>query len=189
MMKTDATIRMSSQVGKHRLWGGLAMVGALCYLIVGVMLATLGSEVDPRIELLSLLWALGCICGLLGIATLGVTGNHFLGRIAVGWTIVAYAVAAVDAFIISIGIYTTESSLLYSISRLGTLVGMLLVGIAVLLTRRWTGWRKFSPFAIPLAIPLAILFGVITATTPTIEIFVALAWFIIGYAIWSATVE
>lgn len=184
-MKTSTSIEMYSHVGKQRLWGSFAMVGALCYLVVGIILATVGETADPRTEILSMLWALGCICGLVGMATLGVTGNHFLGRIAIGWTIFAYGLVAVDALLIAIGTYPIESSPLFALTRLSTLVGILLVGIAVMLTHRWTGWRKFSPFALPLAIPITILVGVITGTQPNIVIFAALAWLLIGYAIWS----
>jgi hypothetical protein len=186
-MKTSTNIQISREVGQHRMWGGLAIVGAFCYLIGGIILTAMEGESSPRLELLSLLWALGCICGLVGIATLGVTGNHFLGRIALAVAFLAYALAGLDAILINVGMYT--SSPLFAISRLGTLVGMLLVGIATLLTRRWAGWRKFSPFALPLAVPVAILFGIATGTAPTIVLFIALAWFIIGYAIWSTPVE
>ncbi len=184
-MNTDASIEVIKKVDRHRLLGGLAMGGALCYGVLAFILVTQGFTYPPAVELLAVLWALGCICGLLGMAALGATGNNFLGRIALGIAILFYAIAAVDALLIVLNVYTGLESPFFAISRLGTLVAMLLVGIATLLARRWSGWRKFAPFAVPLVMPIAVLGGVATGIQLPIPIFVALAWLIIGYAVWS----
>lgn len=184
-MNTDTNIEMGRKVDQHRLLGGLAMGGALCYGVLAFILVTQGFEYPPIVELLTVLWALGCICGLLGMAALGATGNNFLGRIALGIAILFYAIAAVDALLIALNVYPGIESPFFAISRLGTLVAMLLVGIATLLARRWTGWRKFAPFSVPLAMPIAVLGGVVTGIQLPIPIFIALAWLIIGYALWS----
>ncbi len=92
--------------------------------------------------------------------------------------------AAVDALLITTGLYPVEGSPLFAISRLGTLVGMLLVGIAAVVARRWEGWRRFSPFAVLLALPISIVFAMATGIG-SIVIFIGLAWAIISYAILS----
>jgi hypothetical protein len=185
-MKLSTSIALRGPVGQYRLLGSLAMAGALCYVVVAfVLIMQEGSAYPPAVELLGMLWALGCICGLFGIVVLGAAGKNFLGRIAVGLAMLFYAIAAVDALLIALEVYPGMESPVFAISRLGTLVAMLLVGIATLLARRWAGWRKFAPFAIPLAMPMAMLVGTVTGAQLPIPLFIALAWFLIGYAVWS----
>ena len=182
------TVGQQTSIRGHRLMGGLAMAGAICYIIGGFILLATGSldgdNSNFLANTLALAWTLGSICGLLGIGMLGAIGRGLFGRIALAVAILAYALAALDALLILIGIYTGEGSPLFAISRLGTLVGMLLVGIAALVARRWPGWRKLSPFALLLALPLAIVVGVATGGIP-IPVFIGLAWLIIGYAVFS----
>lgn len=99
----------------------------------------------------------------------------------------AYALAALDGVLIMVGMYPVDESPLFAVSRLGTLVGMLLVGIAALLARRWPGWRRFSPFAVLLAMPLALLTGFLTGGMPLITVYVSLIWLLIGYAVFSTS--
>jgi hypothetical protein len=178
------TVGQQAGIRGHRLMGGLAIAGAVCYIIGGFILLAAGDNSNFLANTLALAWTLGSICGLLGIGMLGAIGRGLFGRIALAVAILAYALAALDALLILIGIYTGEGSPLFAISRLGTLVGMLLVGIAALVARRWPGWRKLSPFALLLALPLAIVVGVATGGIP-IPVFIGLAWLFIGYAVFS----
>ena len=179
------TVGQQAGIRGHRLMGGLAIAGAVCYIIGGFILLAAGDNSNFLANTLALAWTLGSICGLLGIGMLGAIGRGLFGRIALAVAILAYALAALDALLILIGIYTGEGSPLFAISRLGTLVGMLLVGIAALVARRWPGWRKLSPFALLLALPLAIAVSATTGGVIPIPVFICLAWLIIGYAVFS----
>jgi hypothetical protein len=181
-MTMATTVEQQAGIRGHRLMGGLAMAGAVCYIIGGIILLSAGDTSNFLANTLALVWTLGSICGLLGIGMLGAVGRGVFGRVALAIATLAYALAALDALLILIGIYTGEGSPLFAISRLGTLVGMLLVGIAALVARRWPGWRKLSPFALLLALPVAIVVGVATGGIP-IPVFIGLAWLIIGYAL------
>jgi hypothetical protein len=171
--------------GRHRLMGALAMIGGLCYLVMSIAYLLTGVETGLLFDVLGTLWSLSCLCGLVGIGLLGVLGRGLFGRVALVVALLAYAIAALDAVLILAGLYTGEGSPLFALSRLGTLVGMLLVGIAALVAGRWPGWRKFTPFAVPLAMPLALLSGVLTSGLIPITLFVGLAWLLIGYAVFS----
>jgi hypothetical protein len=178
---------MQSQrdVRGHRLLGGLAMAGGLCYLAMAASFLVTGDDTGLLPNLLNVLWALGALCGLVGIGMLGVLGRGLFGRIALALALLAYALASLDGLLILAGLFSSETSPLFAVSRLGTLVGMLLVGIAALVARRWTGWRMLSPFAVPLAMPLAIVAGLVTGAMVPIPLFIGLAWLLIGYAVFS----
>lgn len=175
---TGATV----QADRHRLMGWLAIGGAILYVIVGIAYTVGSGEPIRALEVLGLLWALGCIAGLIGIGMIGAVGHGLFGRIALGVAVLAYTLAALDSLLFLAGLYSIEESPLFIVSRLGTLVGMLLVGIATLVSRRWAGWRKFSPLALPLVLPLALLVGLVFENV-SMPVLVGLAWLIIGTAI------
>jgi hypothetical protein len=178
-------VQSQMDVGAYRLLGGLAIAGGLCYLAMGGYFLVTGDDAGLLPNLLNVLWAVGALCGLVGIGMLGVLGRGLFGRIALALALLAYALAALDGFLILAGLFSSETSPLFAVSRLGTLVGMLLVGIAALVARRWTGWRMLAPFAVPLAMPLAIVAGLVTGTLVPIPLFIGLAWLLIGYAVFS----
>ena len=174
------------QVSHYRLMGGLAMTGGVLYAISGLFVDEAAATTPPWLSLIGVIWALGCLCGLVGIGILGAVGRGLFGRIALAIAVLAYAVAALDGLLSAVGIFTVDTSPLFGISRLGTLVGMLLVGIAALVARRWPGWRTFSPFAVPLAVPVASgVFLVAGDSVIQVPLFIGLAWLLIGYAVLS----
>lgn len=183
MATTTNSVEVVSEVSRHRLMGGLAMVGAACYIVLAIYMMVTNYADTPLALALNLAWTLGSLAGLVGIGMLGAAGRGVFGRIALGVAMLAYALAALDGLLILVGIFSGEDSPLFAVSRLGTLVGMLLLGIATVVARRWPGWRKFSPFAIPLAMPVVLLFGLATGGNLPIPMFIGLAWLIIGYAI------
>ncbi len=182
MVATASTIAPS---GRHRLLGGLALAGGVGYVIAGIVMSVTADPSNLAVDVLSLLWALGCICGLVGIGMLGVAGRGAFGRIALTLATLAYVVAALDALLIMVGAYGVETSPLFAISRIGTLVGMLLLGIATVATGGWPGWRRFAPFAVPLAMPLTFALAAATGVAPIVPL-VGLAWVLIGYAVVSS---
>lgn len=171
----------------HQSLGLLAVAGGLAYLIADVVMLRTGDEGHPVVNVMTVAWALGALCGLVGIGVLGVAGRGIFGRIALAASVLSYALAALDALLIAAGAYVVDDSPLFVVSRLGTLVGMLLLGIATVAVRRWAGWRRFAPFALLLALPLGILLNVaVDKSMPLLP--VGLAWMVIGYAVWSTSI-
>jgi len=166
--------------------GLLAVAGGLAYAIAGIVMIATGDVEHPVVNVLSVAWALGALCGLVGIGMLGVAGRGIFGRIALAVSVVSYALAALDALLIAANAYAAEDSLLFAVSRLGTLVGMLLLGIATVAVHRWAGWRRFAPFALLVALPLDILLAAVLDEQSALPP-VGLAWMLIGYAVWSTS--
>lgn len=65
-------------------------------------------------------------------------------------------------------------------------LGMILVGIAVLRNRVWTGWKRFTPLLVGIY-PFVFMFPVVilTGTRPPVMIgFWGFTWILLGIAIW-----
>ena len=179
----DTTAGTVERGGQHRMMGLLAMGGAVLYMVSSIALWRSGDD-SVAAGILSVFWALGAIAGLVGIGMLGVAGRGLLGRIALAIAVLAYAVAALDGVLYTAGVYEPDDSVLYAISRLGSLIGLLLLGFATVAVRLWPGWRRFAPFAVPLALPFAIVALVILdGSTVPMPFFIGLAWLVIGYAV------
>lgn len=168
----------------HQTLGFLALTGGLAYVIAGIVMAATDDIGHPVANVLSIGWALGVLCGLVGIGLLGAAGRGLFGKIALGLPVLAYTVLALDLLLILAGVHTVDESPLFALGLLGTLVGMLLLGIATAKAQRWQGWRRFSPFALLLSVPLGILVSVVLDFDER-TIVPGLAWILIGYAVWS----
>lgn len=168
----------------HQTLGLLAVAGGLAYAIAGIVMIATGDDEHPVVNVLGVVWALGALCGLVGIGMLSVAGRGIFGRIALAVSVVSYALVALDALLIMAGTYAADNSPLFAVSRLGSLVGMLLLGIATVAVSRWVGWRRFAPFALLLALPLDILLAALLDVQSALPP-VGLAWMLIGYAVWS----
>ena len=168
----------------HQTLGFLALTGGLAYVIAGIVMAATDDIGHPVANVLSIGWALGVLCGLVGIGLLGAAGRGLFGKTALGLPVLAYAVLALDLLLILAGVHTVDESPLFALGLLGTLVGMLLLGIATVAVRRWAGWRRFAPFALLVALPLDILLAVALDQQSALPP-VGLAWMLIGYAVLS----
>jgi hypothetical protein len=178
----DTTAGAVERGGQHRLMGMLAIGGGVLYIASAFVLLATDNDSDALAGSMSVFWALGAIAGLVGIGMIGAAGRGLLGRIALAIAVLAYAIAALDGILFSAGVYEPEDSVLFAISRLGSLIGMLLLGFATVAARVWPGWRRFAPFAVPLALPVAIVASVIF-DSGVMPLFIGLAWLVIGYAV------
>lgn len=168
--------------GQHRMMGLLAIGGSVLYIASAFILLASDNDSHTVAGVMSVFWALGAIAGLVGIGMIGATGRGLLGRIALAIAVLAYAIAALDGILYSAGVYEPEDSVLFAISRLGSLIGMLLLGFATVAARVWPGWRRLSPFAVPMALPVALVAAAIF-DSGVMPLFIGLAWLIIGYAV------
>jgi hypothetical protein len=124
------------------------------------------------------------LVGVVGLAFSGVTSGWF-GTIALGIALlgrVVFVLAEIHASIL------VEDSILLPVGALITAVGMTLVGIAVLRTRRWRGWERFTPLLVGVY-PFLVMFPFIFVTGEPNTLAISgwgLAWLLLGYAIWSS---
>ncbi len=83
-----------------------------------------------------------------------------------------------------------EDRILQPVGALITAVGMTLVGIAVLRTRRWGGWQRFTPLLVGVY-PFLVMFPFVIVTGKPSILAISgwgLPWLLLGYAIWSSPV-
>jgi hypothetical protein len=95
------------------------------------------------------------IAGVAGVARAGAAGRGRLGLAGLAGTLLGLAVLTV-AEIVSLG-DTDVAIVLFSAATLLMGLGLLLLGVAVLRARCWTGWHRFTPLACGLFIFLVLL--------------------------------
>ena len=91
------------------------------------------------------------IAGVVGLARVGAAGRGALATISLGLTILGLAVLTVAEIV---WLATGAADALYGIATLAYTLGLILLGVAVLRARRWTGWHRFTPLACGLFVPL-----------------------------------
>jgi hypothetical protein len=106
-----------------------------------------------------------------------------LGGIALGIALlgrVVFVLAEIHSSIL------VDDSILQPLGAVITAVGMTLVGTAVLRTRRWGGWQRFTPLLVGVY-PFLVMFPFVIVTGEPNILAISgwgLPWFLLGYAIW-----
>ncbi|MCP4416907.1 MAG: hypothetical protein GY805_09815 [Chloroflexi bacterium] len=93
-------------------------------------------------------------------------------------------------------IFQTEDSPIFILFPIGALlntVGSLLIGIAVIRAKQWSGWQRFMPLFSFLAIFVAVELPFITGATDGAgmvgELIQGVCWFGVGLAVYTASGE
>ena len=168
----------------QRLLGALCILGGVAYLINGLRFFVAGEPVqDLLAATLSCLWALGGICGILGMQAAQVTGNNrvvqllsYLPAAAFLATLVGTVQSAVNPLV--------QFSPLIVFGLLGLVVGMLLVGVFTIRANVWKGWQKVVPF-LPAVMPfIGMAIGAAIGISGGVNVsLVALSWMLLGYCV------
>jgi hypothetical protein len=134
-------------------WSTIA--GAVLTVALGFPLASFQAQEPPPwwIPALNAFSHLLLIAGLIGLARLGAAGRGILATSGLGLSLLGLAVLIVAEFSWLADLGSTTDAL-YGIATLAMMVGLILLGVAVLRARRWTGWHRFTPLACGLFIPL-----------------------------------
>ena len=136
-------------------WSTIA--GAVMSIVLGIPLASFQDPVSPPwwIAALNAISHLLLIAGVVGLARAGAAGRSRLASAGVGLTLLGLAVLTVAEAISLIDM--DVAVLFYSSATLLMMLGLILLGVAVLRAGRWGGWRRFNPLACGLYIPLVLL--------------------------------
>jgi hypothetical protein len=186
----------SSGMGHNRMLGKVRTAGALCavggagWLVTGVLASAIGRPHTVAYALLQVPWIIVQLLLLLGVVGLVFSGavSGWLGGIALGIALlgrVVFVLAEIHSSIL------VDDSILQQVGAVITAVGMTLVGIAVLRTRRWGGWQRFTPLLVGVY-PFLVMFPFIIITDEPNILAIAgwgLPWFLLGYAIWTSVAE
>ena len=132
------------------------------------------------------------LIGVVGLALSGAApgwfGGIYLGIALLGR--VDFVVAEIHA-LINVLTSGDDTSILLPLGPLITAVGMTLVGVAVLRAKHWRGWQRFTPLLAGIY-PFVAMFPFIFITGEPNILAIAgwgLTWLLLGYAMWSSTVE
>jgi hypothetical protein len=168
----------------QRLLGGLCIIGGVAYLINGLRFFLAGVPVQGvLVAILTCLWALGGISGILGMQAAQVTGTNrvvqllsYLPAAAFLATLAGTVQSAVNPLI--------QFSPLIVFGLLGLVVGMLLVGVFTLRANVWKGWKKVVPF-LPAVMPfIGMAIGAAIGVVGGVNVsLVALSWILLGYCV------
>ena len=178
-------------LGKIRIAGVLCIVGGIGWvanaLLTDVISPPNNSGAFVITEVLWIVIQLLLLVGVIGLALSGVVSGWF-GGITLGLALLGradFVLAEIHSLILG------EESVLLPLGALITAVGMTLVGIAVLRARRWRGWPRFTPLLVGVY-PFVVMFPLIFITNEPNILAIGgwgLTWLLLGYAMWSSTVE
>lgn len=157
-MSTTLAERRHTGDGLISLAAWSLMAGALLQIVLGLALAPHQNPSSASFGLVTGLNAGSHLLILVGVAGLlrsGVLGPSRLGRGGVVITLLGLALLIVAEPTSLVNMETAV--ILYSVSTLAIMVGMILAGVATLRSGRWTGWQRFTPLACGLFIPLILL--------------------------------
>lgn len=186
---------MVSSVSVRRIrFAGLAcFIGGLLWaVLVSVeQLESLPSIVSGLLIPIPML--LGMACGPLILLVLCSRGSGRMRRVGIiGATISLVGVCSYLAATLSKYVVGYEVEFFYPIGALLVGIGMLMLGIAVFVSRLLKGWRRIAPLLVGLyyvaMIPFQVVFFIIPdgQPSPILLGIWSIAWILFGYAIWSS---
>lgn len=137
-----------ANTGFLRLAGLLCVIGGILQLVLGIAesffpVQALSPEFVFRQVLVEISYV-PVLIGVIGLALSGVAGNGWLAKIGLGGALLG-SFLFILAGMIMLLVQPALGEALYGIGTLLTGSGMLLAGLAVLKTRGWSEWRRYTP--------------------------------------------
>jgi len=174
-----------------RLFGLACMVGGLLWWLLNASEA-FGIPLGPRVVggVIGVVLLVGLMGGPLGLLALRATGRLKPGLAGITITIIGLISYLTGQLLqTAFGFVTQEIGIFYAAGALLVGLGTLLLGIAAILARRLSGWRRYAPLSVgvyyALMIPVQVVFfiGPNGAPSSTLLAFWGFAWVLLGYAI------
>ncbi|HYH14266.1 MAG TPA: hypothetical protein VD794_03545 [Flavisolibacter sp.] len=176
-----------------KLLGALGMIGAPFFLLAFIPgTPWYAQEQDTSLQgLFCLIYMLGWMCSILGLMQLRATGTSRWGRFVLIMELVFLSLANCwnTWNILQID---TDSSLYLMLDLTWPLSNawMLVIAITIIVTNKLTSWRRWIPLIVALWLPfgLSMVLGIGRNNTTLLlpGIYSAIAWFLLGYMVWSA---
>jgi hypothetical protein len=159
-------------------------------VLTGVLASAIGRPHTVAYALLQVPWIIVELLLLVGVVGLAFSGaaSGWLSGIGLGIALLGRVVLVLAEIHSSI---LVDDSILQPVGAVITAVGMTLVGIAVLRRRRWGSWQRFTPLLTGVY-PFLVMFPFVIITDDANMLAIAgwgLAWFLLGYAIWTSVAE
>jgi hypothetical protein len=169
----------------NRVLGTIAIICAPALLIEGLLLR--GEENAPITGIASMVFMAGWICSNIGMWRLRATGTGNWGRAVLLIQLVGLVLAFLFGLFEATGLLGSES-LVFNVTDAAwplSMLWMLVVGVAVIVSKRISGWPRFVPLLCPLWLPIAIVgamaFG---ATGGFVGVaYATVLWALLGYIV------
>lgn len=170
-----------------RFLGAICMIGSIVATSDGLRWAAVGAEDFDTLALVAnTLWAIGGICGLLGLIMLNGVGRKTTVRVLVFVPIAGFVLLIVGNVMQLAGVVDTNTNTPAGLGWLFELAGMVLVGILAIAAKTWHDWRRFAPLLCVLGVPASFGVGALTGDLSVGAPLVYLAWVPLGYAVRTA---
>lgn len=187
--------RPEVSAGRIRFAGLACLIGGLLWVVL-VSVEELQASVPAIVTglLIPLPMLLGMACGPLGLLMLRASGSGRIRRVGlIGTLITLIGICSYLAATLSKYIVGYEVEFFYPVGALLVGVGMLMLGIAVFVAKRLTGWHRMAPLLVGLyyvvMIPFQIIFYIIPNGNPSpilLGIW-SITWILLGFAIRNST--
>jgi len=144
---------------------------------------------DMLSSLTYLIWGISGICGIFGLIRLNALGSNAVDRAFGFLPIIGFAAMIVGESLYLLGLVNGEDplySMLSAIGWIGTLVGMLVVGILTIAARTWSGWRRFVPLLAVVMVPVAFGIGQALGSQDMGALLFYSGWLLLGLVIATA---
>lgn len=148
-----------------------ALGGALWFVVATWVAARFGGDPPPgsgAFYLSEAVWLVVQLLLLVGF--FGLLWSDALGRSVFGWLAFGVGVLGHVLFVAAElhGLLSGATSDLLAVAALVSALGLLLVGIAVIMARRWEGWARFVPLLAGLYFFVGMLPFIIVADAPNL---------------------
>jgi hypothetical protein len=183
------TNQSSTGLINPRLLGMLGMAGAPFLFIEGLTRGLHATGSSPLGGFLEMFYLGGWMSSIIGLGMLQATGRGKGGRTILRLQILGLSLAAIFSLFNIVLPNLSPESVLFLVTDLAWPLShtfMLVVGIAVLVTKGLSGWTRFAPLACGLAVPLLFAVGMLGGEQAIWFFFGPYTWVVftlLGYAV------
>jgi len=162
----------------------LCIIGSAIWVLDGVRRAILGgAEPDWIGSLVSVLWAVGGLCGMLGLIALKATGTNTIVKTLSFLPVVGFGLLIVGSVLGLAAVVSSDDNWLIGLGWLLQMVGVLMVGIFTIAAKTWSGWHKVVPLLCILVVPVGLVVWQVTGVPSLVNVVAGIAWMLLGYVV------
>jgi hypothetical protein len=186
---TPITGQQTTGLLNPKLLGLLGMLGSPMLFIEGFYAGFQPHGTDQVVAWLEIGYTTAWLCSIVGLYLTQATGKGKLGKALLGIQFISVLTAALWTASHIVAPNLDTNSTLYIATDLSwpfSHVFMIVVGIATLVAKNWTGWARFTPLLCGLTLPVAILSSIVLGETALGIVFglgTTIAFALLGYAV------
>lgn len=186
---TPLTGQQTTGLLNPKLLGILGMLGSPMLFIEGFYAGFHQHGTDQVVALLEIGYTTAWLCSIVGLYLTQATGKGKVGKALLGIQFISVLIACLWSASHLVVPNPDTNSILYIATDLFwplSHVFMIVVGIATLAAKNWTGWARFTPLLCGLALPFAIISSILlgeTALGIVFGLWTTTAFASLGYAV------